>query len=118
MLQFTDTLKCVDEVIARVGNAIVLATPLGMGKPNHILNAFYQRAKENPAISLKIITALTLEKPRGKSFLESRFLDPFANRVFGDYPDLDYERDRMRNALPPNVQIVEFYFFAGKYLKN
>ena len=61
-----DEEKIVDEVIARVGNTINLATPLALGKANHVINAFYRRAKEDPSISLNIMTALTLECPKGK----------------------------------------------------
>jgi acyl-CoA hydrolase len=39
-------------------------------------------------------------------------------RIFGDYPDLDYEQDRQAGTLPPNVEILEFYFPAGRLLHN
>ncbi len=110
--------KIVDEVIAMVGNTIKLATPLAIGKANHVINAFYRRAKDDRSISLTIMTALTLERPKGKSLLEKRFLEPFVARVFGDYPDLDYELDRVNNALPPNIRVLEFYFPPGKFLHN
>ena len=108
----------VDEVLKKVGNNIVLAVPLGAGKPNHIINAFYRRAKGNPEVDLKILTALTLQRPKGKSDLESRFIDLFNDRIFGDYPDLEYELDRMTHSVPGNVQVIEFYFAPGKYMKN
>ena len=108
----------VDEVIARVGNTINLATPLALGKANHVINAFYKRAKEDHSIKLNILTALTLERPKGKSLLEKRFLEHFVDRVFGDYPDLNYELDRVNNVLPDNVHIIEFYFPPGKFLHN
>ncbi len=117
-MAYSNALKCADDIIAKVGEKIVLGTPLGIGKPNHLLNALYQRAKENPAISLKIITALTLEKPKGKSLLERNFLEPFVERVFKDYPDPEFELDRVKNTLPSNVQVIEFYFMAGKYVHN
>lgn len=115
---FQDENKIVDEVITQVGDTINLATPLAVGKANHIINAFYRKAKEDPSINLTIMTALTLERPKGKSLLEKRFLEPFVERVFGDYPDLDFELDRVNNALPENVRVNEFYFPAGKFLKN
>jgi acyl-CoA hydrolase len=113
-----DVEHCVDEVIAAVGKRIRLATPLGLGKPIPLLNAFYRRAQKDPSIDLHIFTALTLERPKGKSELERRFLGPFVDRVFGDYPDLAYELDRGAGKLPRNVRVIEFYLYAGKYLGN
>lgn len=108
----------IDQIIDKVGKDLVVGAPLAAGKPNHLLNAMYKRAKNNPDLNLKIFTALTLDKPKGKSLLEKRFFEPMAERVFGDYPDLDYEQDRQAGTLPPNVDILEFYFPAGKYLHN
>ena len=108
----------VDEVIRDVGTTINLATPLAIGKANHVINAFYRRAKQDFSLKLTIMTALTLEIPKGKSLLEKRFLEPFTRRVFGDYPDLEYELDRVQNKLPQNVKIIEFYFPPGKFLAN
>ena len=113
---YEEALQCVDQVIEKVGKEIVLGTPLALGKPNHILNAFYQRAKEDPSIKLKILTALTLGKPKGKSLLESRFIEPFGDRVFGNYPDIQYAVDREKGELPENIQIIEFYYPAGKLM--
>ncbi|UCB54442.1 MAG: hypothetical protein JSW45_10910 [Thiotrichales bacterium] len=113
-----DENKIVDEVIARVGTTINLATPLAIGKANHVINAIYRRARQDASIHLNIMTALTLERPKGKSLLEKRFLEPFTERVFGDYPDLDYELDRVNQQLPANVRVVEFYFPPGKFLDN
>ena len=108
----------VQEAINRLGPTLNVGTPLAAGKANHVLNALYRRAKQDPSIQLTIMTALTLERPKGKSLLEKRFLEPFVERVFGDYPDLDYELDRVNNTLPDNVHIIEFYFPAGKFLNN
>jgi len=113
-----DEEKIVDEVIARLGNTINIATPLALGKANHVINAFYKRAKGDPSINLSIMTALTLERPKGKSLLEKRFLEPFVERVFGDYPDLDFELDRVNKKLPANIRVFEFYYPPGKFLQN
>lgn len=115
---FTQTQSCVDAIIEKVGKKIVLGLPLGAGKPNHFVNAIYDRAKQDAAIDLTILTALTLEKPKGKSLLEKRFIEPFAERVFEDYPDLSYEIDRTKNQLPSNIKVIEFYFPAGKFTHN
>jgi acyl-CoA hydrolase len=108
----------IDRIIDKVGKDLAVGTALAAGKPNHLLNALYKRARNNPELNLKIFTALTLDKPKGKSLLEKRFLEPMAERVFGDYPDLDYEQDRQAGTLPPNVDILEFYFPAGRFLQN
>lgn len=108
----------VDKVIQKVGNEVILGTPLGAGKANGFINAIYKRVKNDPSLKLTILTALTLEKPKGKSDLEKRFLDPFADRLFGDYPDLEYELDRVKNKLPENIDVIEFYFPPGKFSSN
>lgn len=118
MEKISDLEIAVDAIIKKLGNTIVLGAPLGAGKPNHLINAIYQRAKSNKEIDLTICTALTLERPKPKSDLEKRFLGPFEKRVFADYPDLDYELDRTNNQLPKNIKVIEFYFPPGKYLNN
>lgn len=114
----SDPKQCLQEVMKKVGMEIILGIPLGLGKPVQFVNLLYQEAKQNPDLKLTILTALTLERPKGKSQLERRFLDPFVKRVFGDYPDLDYELDRMNDLIPPNVRIIEFYYPAGKFMNN
>ncbi|MEP7155962.1 MAG: acetyl-CoA hydrolase/transferase C-terminal domain-containing protein [Betaproteobacteria bacterium] len=108
----------IDTLINRVGNEIVLALPLGIGKPNPFVNALYRRVKASPVLQLKIFTALSFEKPRGHSDLEKRFLEPFVARVFGDYPDLEYVCDARSGSLPANVEIHEFFMKTGDYLGN
>ncbi|MEO8104518.1 MAG: acetyl-CoA hydrolase, partial [Betaproteobacteria bacterium] len=108
----------IDALIGHVGSHIVLAIPLGIGKPNPFVNALYRRVKESPALHMKILTALSFEKPRGHSDLEQRFLGPFVERVFGDYPDLDYVTDSRRDRLPPNIEVYEFFMKTGDYLGN
>ena len=117
-MRYEDPELIIDQIIDKVGKNLVVGTPLALGKPNHLLNALYNRVKGNPELNLKIFTALTLDKPKGTSLLEKRFLEPMAERVFGDYPDLDYEQDRQAGTLPPNVDILEFYFPAGRLLHN
>jgi acyl-CoA hydrolase len=109
---------CAEQILSRIGKRVSLATPLGIGKPNHLLNALYRHAKQDPSIELAIHTGLTLQKPRGRSELEQRLIGPLVERVFADYPDLDYELDRAAGRLPANVRVIEFYFAAGKFLNN
>lgn len=113
---FQDVERCVDEIIARVGQRIVLGIPLGIGKPNPLVNALYRRVKTNPDLRLKILTAITLEVPKGSSDLEQRFLEPFVERVFGNYPDLEYALDLRAGQMPPNIEIVEFFFKPGGFM--
>jgi hypothetical protein len=89
---FTDPESVAETVIRAVGPNIVLALPLGLGKANHIANALYARAAADRSISLKIFTALTLEKPRYSNDMERRFLSPVIERLFGAYPELSYAR--------------------------
>ena len=79
----------VDHVLDTIPGDIVLGIPLAVGKPNPFVNALYRRIKANPARKLRIITALSLLKPVGKSALEQHFLDPLVARVFGENTVLD-----------------------------
>lgn len=106
--------KSIDAIIDKVGKKIVLGTPLGIGKPNILINEIYNRAKTDSTIQLTILSALTLTKPDGTSDLEKRFFRPFSQRVFGDYPNLDYDLDRQNNTIPSNIKVIEFYYPAGK----
>jgi hypothetical protein len=115
-LTFDDAGRLSDAIIARIGKKIVLALPLGLGKANHVANALFARAAADASIDLRIFTALTLERPHGRSPLERRFLEPFSERAFGGYPDLAYAVALRRNALPPNVHVDEFFFQAGSRL--
>ncbi|MGH1468991.1 MAG: acetyl-CoA hydrolase/transferase C-terminal domain-containing protein [Bdellovibrionales bacterium] len=118
MVVLNNVEDAVEQVIQKIGSDIVLGTPLGAGKPNQLINSLYDRVKKDSAANLNIITALSLQKPFGKTDLEKRFLKPFVERVFGDYPDLDYEKDRVKGCLPKNIKVTEFYFAAGKFLNN
>ncbi|MDO8284274.1 MAG: acetyl-CoA hydrolase/transferase C-terminal domain-containing protein [Rhodoferax sp.] len=108
----------VDHVLDVTPGDIVLGIPLGVGKPNPFVNALYHRIKANPARKLKIITALSLEKPVGKSELEQHFLAPLVERVFEDYPDLEYVKDLRGAGLPPNIEVCEVFMKTGDYLGN
>jgi acyl-CoA hydrolase len=113
---FDDVAECVESTLARVGPNIVLALPLGVGKPNPLANEFYRRARRDPAITLKIFTALTLRAPHWHGDLERRFLQPLVERLFGTDVPLDYVRDLHDNSLPENVEIVEFFLAPGALL--
>jgi hypothetical protein len=105
-----------DKIISDVGKTIVLGLPLGLGKANHIANALFARAAADRSIKLSIYSALTLEKPRPSSELEKRFINPVIDRLFGGYPDLAYAKALHAGSLPPNIQVTEFFFLAGRWL--
>lgn len=106
-----------DFIFSLVGNDLRLATPLGLGKPNQLLNKIYSSAKQRSDLKLKIFTALSLQVPKAKDDLQGRFLKPFLDRIYGkDYPDLEYLKDIFTGQTPQNVQIHEFYFQAGQFL--
>src|SRR5438477_10774150 len=113
---FQEPERVADEIIARVGKSITLALPLGLGKANHVANALFARAAADPSISLRIFTALTLEKPRGKSDLERRFVGPISERLFAGYPELAYALALHAGTLPANIAVDEFFFAAGTRL--
>jgi acyl-CoA hydrolase len=113
---FDDVGETVEEAIRRVGKKVVLALPLGIGKPNLIANEFLRRARADRELDLTIFTALSLRRPRGSSDLEKRFVEPLAARIFGNYPELDYLDAVRRNDLPPNARVIEFFFEPGALL--
>ena len=116
---FVDSIEAaVDHLLDRIPGRVVLGIPLAVGKPNPFVNALYRRVKGNPARQLRIVTALSLERPVGKSDLERHFLAPLVERVFGDYPDLAYVKDLRAGSLPANVEVCEFFMKTGDYLDN
>jgi acyl-CoA hydrolase len=115
---FDDVGHCVDAVLRRVGSRIVLAMPLGIGKPNPLANEFYRRALRDPAINLTIFTALSLLKPVARSPLEARLVAPLVERIFGSYVEPEYARALLKDALPPNVRVIEFFLTPGAFLNS
>jgi len=107
----------VDRIVAHAKGDVAIAAPLGLGKPNHLLNAIYRRFKADASRRLTIYTALSLDVPVPGSDLERRFLGPFLARQFGaDYPRLDYVIDLKAGRVPANIRIQEFYFLSGAML--
>ncbi len=101
----------------RLGKHWTVAAPLGLGKPNALLNAIYAAAKADSSIQLLILTALSLARPQPRADLEKRFLGPFAARWWGeDYPDLNYVADVRSGQVPKNVSVHEFYLQSGSML--
>jgi Acetyl-CoA hydrolase/transferase C-terminal domain len=114
---FSDPSAMAEDIIRDVGTNLVVGLPLGLGKANHIINALYARAVADRRIHLILFSALTLEKPKPSNLLERRFITPVIDRLFGSYPDLAYADALHAGELPPNVQVIEFFFLAGKWLR-
>jgi acyl-CoA hydrolase len=117
-IRFTTPENCVEATLKRVGKRIVLGLPVAIGKPNALANAFVERAVREPDISLTIVTALSLRKPRSTSGLQRRFVEPLAERVFGDYVELEYVRLIEQGRLPANIEVLEFYLEPGARLDD
>src|SRR6267154_2125608 len=115
---FADVGQCVDAVLRRVGPRIVLALPLGIGKPTLLANEFYRRALRDSSIDLTILTALSLLKPVARSALEARLLTPLVARVFGSYVEPEYARAMHADTVPPNIRILEFFLTPGAFLNS
>src|SRR5262249_59135445 len=99
-----------------VGKKLMVGLPLGLGKANHIVNALYARAAADRSIDLTFFSALTLEKPKPGNLLESRFIAPVIDRLFGLYPDLAEAGALRHGRLPPNIRVIEFFFLAGRWM--
>ncbi len=107
----------VEAILAHAGAEVILATPLGLGKPNALINALYRRVAADPTRRLTICTALSLAVPTASSFLERRFLEPFVERHFGrDHTPLEYVAAMRADRLPANIRVREFYFQSGAML--
>ncbi|WP_136715538.1 acetyl-CoA hydrolase/transferase C-terminal domain-containing protein [Halorientalis salina] len=116
--EYDDVGALVDEIVDRLDGDIVVGAPLGLGKANHVLNELVARAIENRDIDLTIWSALTLSKPDWDSELERRLVEPLADRIFGDYPELEYARLLCDGELPANIEVHQFYYPPGKHLCN
>ncbi|MCB1584250.1 MAG: acetyl-CoA hydrolase/transferase C-terminal domain-containing protein [Marinicella sp.] len=119
MAIITDNInESIELITNKLGNNWIVGTPLGIGKPNPVINQVYNHAKQHPEISLDIFTALSLEIPHGNSLLERRFLQCFTQRFFGNYPELSYIDDIKHDCVPDNIHMREFYMQSGKMLHS
>ncbi len=118
-IYFSKSADACDFIFKSVGTDVRLATPLGLGKPNVLLNEIYDRVSANKTFRLRIYTALSLALPTVKEELGKLFLAPFAERHLGkNYPGLKYSQAAIYDKLPANVAVHEFYFQAGSALKS
>jgi acyl-CoA hydrolase len=118
--QLLDSLDAtVDRLLQHAGPALMLAAPLGLGKPHRLLNAITRRIAAEPSRSLHLLTALSLTPPAAGKGLQRRFLEPFLERQFGaDFPVLDYALAMRAGRLPANIRVEEFYMQSGALLRS
>lgn len=109
---------CAKAIVDRVGRDVRLAVPIGIGKPIALLDALYDLAHAEPDVRLSIFTGLSLSRPRGKSLIQRRFLDPLLDRVLGSYREPKYVRAMREGSLPGNVVVHEFFLQAGSWTRN
>ena len=115
----TDLDDAVDLILSRIHGPLRMGAPLGIGKPHRLLNALYARIAADPSRRWTLYTALSLDPPGGGKGLEARFVKPFAARHFGeDFPRLAYVQAIKRDALPPNIEVEEFYMQGGALLRS
>lgn len=115
----TDLDDAVDLILSHIDGPLRMGAPLGIGKPHRLLNALYTRIATEPSRAWTLYTALSLDPPAGGKGLEGRFVKPFAARHFGeDFPRLAYVQAIKRDALPPNIEVEEFYMQGGALLSS
>lgn len=111
-----DPATLADQIISHFEGRVVLTTPIGLGKPVTLLNELYRKACADRHIRLKILTGLTLTRPKASSELERRFMEPVIERLFQDYEDLEYANALRAGTVPDNVEISEFFLAAGRWV--
>lgn len=112
-MEYCSIEHAVDTVLARLPRHIHMGLPLGLGKPNRFVNALYARIKHLPERQLTIYTALVLGRPALGDGLQKRFLEPFVEAVYGDYPELEFLAALRGASLPANVQVEQFFMQPG-----
>lgn len=115
---FDQISKCVDAIIKHNTQHLIIGTPLGTGKPNLLINSLWERIKKKPDTQLEIFTALSLNRPTSKNLLQKKFLEPFIDKHFKDYPDLQYIKDSLSGTIPKHMKVTEFYLQSGKHLRT
>jgi len=113
-----DASKAATRIVDLVGKQLRLAVPVGIGKPNHLLNALYRLVEADKRLSLDIFSGLTLLRPRLRPGLEQRFGAPIVDELFKDYPELSHANALRDGRLPSNVKVHEFFLQAGAWLNS
>ena len=118
-IHFDEIDDAVELLLKRIPGTLRIGAPLALGKPHRLLNALYRRIESDPSRPMQIYTALSLDPPTAAPGLERRFLEPFAQRHFGDdFPRLLYADAMKRDALPAHIQVEEFYMQSGALLRS
>src|ERR1700674_1587633 len=104
-IRSSDAVRCAEAIVDRAGRDIVLAIPMGVAKPVALVNALYRLAEADKRLRLRIFTGLSLVRPPYRTSLERRFVEPLLDRMFGNYPDLDYTTGLRGKGLPPNIEV-------------
>jgi acyl-CoA hydrolase len=117
-IRSSDPVRCAEAIIDRLGRDIILAIPIGVGKPVALVNGLYRLVEADRRLRLRIFTGLSLVRPAYRTSLEQRFVAPLLDRLFGSYPDLAYTTALRRRDLPPNIEVTEFFLQAGAWLSN
>ena len=86
----SDAVRCAEAIVDRAGRYMAMAIPIGVGKPVALVNALYRLAEADKRLRLRIFTGISLVRPPYRTSLERRFVEPLLDRLFGNYPDLDY----------------------------
>lgn len=113
-----DIAAAVDAVFAGIAGDIVVAMPLGLGKPVGLIDALYRRVAAEPQRRLTILTALSLARPVETDPIAGRLLNPVFDRLYQHYSQPVYVTDLAAGKLPPNICVKEFYFKPGSQLNN
>jgi hypothetical protein len=91
-LHSSDPVRCAEAIVDRAGRDLILAMPIGIGKPLTLFNALYHLVEADRRLRLRIFTGLTLVRPSYRTDLERRFVAPLLDRLFGSYPDPAYTK--------------------------
>ncbi len=113
-----DCESVVNRLVQQLGKKLIVALPLGLGKPIPLVNALYRRAKSDPGLDLTFLTALSLERPPESTDLRGLFLEPVLRRVYRGCPALEYMADLADGCVPGNVRVKEFFFQPGSRIGN
>jgi hypothetical protein len=106
----------VDAILARCGQEIEVAAPLGLGKPLRLLNALYDRVAAEPVgacTSTPRSRSIRRRRPPRSSGASSR---RSPRGISAPISRAGYTVAQKRDALPPNVHVEEFYVQSGAML--
>ena len=74
---------CAQAIVDHCGEHMRIAEPLGLGKPNTVLNVMCRKTSANPKLSMDVCTALSLARPHPACGVGARFLGAFLQQHTG-----------------------------------